>query len=456
MTSKRAWAALVALSIPLFALSVDLNGVAILLPQIAGDLHVSALTASSVVTAAALGFAAPLLLVGRVADRVGARLILILGVAGFAVSSAMCAVADTWPLLVGGRALQGVASACCFTTSLVAIDAMFDADRRPIAVGIWAAIGGIGGALGPLVASALASAWSWRAFFGVNIALGAVSVVALVILVPRLPGDRTREIHGVRLGFLTLGLALAIGGLQRTGTNGWDDPGAIACIVVSAVILAAVVFWSRAAPRAGPLVIAVVTRVRSFWAGTAVATASNWGSGVALVLVPAALQSARGIDVFESGALFLGFSVPFAVGGSISGPLVRARGGDAVMIGASAVQAVGLALFALVGLDAALGVMLIALALSGFGNGLAYSAATTVALSEIDPSDAGEASGVLTMLRLIGLTVGVAISGSLVSAVDDVAGISSSGIQVALAVGAVVTALGIVFVVKLRPAVAHH
>jgi len=448
VTRTRAWAVLLAVSIPLFALSVDLNGVAILLPQIGHDFNVSAVGASGAVTAAAIGFAAPLLLVGRITDRIGARGILIGGVAGFAAASAICAFADSWALFITGRALQGVASACCFTTSLVVIDACFDARERPVAVGIWAAIGGVGSAMGPLVASGIASLVSWRAFFGVNIALGGIAVVALAAMVPRVPGDPTRALHPVRLGLLTFGIAFAVGGLQIAGNDGWGQPTTIAAILLGLVILAVALFGSHT----GALVERNVLRIKSFWAGTGMATASNWGSGVALVLVPAALQSARGIDVLDAGVLFLAYSVPFALGGSVSGPVVKAQGGNETMIGGCVVQAAGLAFLAVVGLDAALVLMIAALTLAGFGNGVLYSASTSVGLSEIEPDDAGEASGLLTMLRLIGLSVGVAISTSLVHAVDDSTHSAAEGIQVALGLAALVTLSGVLCVALLgRP-----
>ena len=101
-----------------------------LLPQLGDDLGASAGALGAVVSVAALGFAAPLILVGRVSDRVGARRLLLFGVVLFAVSATVCAVADDFSVLLVGPALQGIASACCFTTSLAVIDVIFDADRR--------------------------------------------------------------------------------------------------------------------------------------------------------------------------------------------------------------------------------------------------------------------------------------------------------------------------------------
>ena len=187
----RAWLLLVALSLPILALSIDANGVVVLLPTMARDLGMSPVASSSVITVASVAFAAPLILIGRVATRVGPRLVLFVGVAAFGVSSAICALAGESWVLMGGRVLQGVASACCFATSLAAIDAVFDTERLPIAVGIWGAIGGVGSAAGPLVASLIGNTWSWRVFFGVNLGILVVTLVALPFLTPPLPADRT-------------------------------------------------------------------------------------------------------------------------------------------------------------------------------------------------------------------------------------------------------------------------
>jgi DHA2 family multidrug resistance protein-like MFS transporter len=122
---------------------------------------------------------------------------------------------------------------------------------------------------------------------------------------------------------------------------------------------------------------------------------------------------------------------------------VKGRGGNEAMIAASVLQAAGLGLLAAIGLDGPLLVMVAALTLGGVGSGVAYSAATSVGLSEIAGDDAGEASALLTMLRLLGLSVGVALSTALVHAVDDSTSGSSPGIQFALALGAVVTLAGV-------------
>jgi DHA2 family multidrug resistance protein-like MFS transporter len=432
--------ALYALSLPVVALSVDMNGVVVLLPTIAKDLDVTPDVAGAIVSVASLAFAAPLLLIGRIADRVGARPVLLIGVVGFAIASALCAWSETFGVMMVGRSLQGIASACCFTTSLAVIDAMFEGDdSQPMAVGIWGALGGIGGACGPLVASLLNEAFSWRAFFGVNLILLSVALVLLVWLVPHLPADRTRSVPFVTLVLLMFGIASVTAAIQHVTSAGWLNATTIGGIVLGVVLL--VIVWRRVRGRE-PLIADRVTRLPAFRLGTETATLSNWGSGVVIVLVPTALEVVRGVNVLEAGILFLGFSIPFALGGLLSGFMIRSLTAPRTLALSSAVMALGMVAMAIVGVDGALGPVILTLAVVGVGNGVVYSAATSYALIDVETDDAAEASATLSAARVLGFAIAIAISTSMVATVDSDVGGNSWGLRVALLVGAAITGVG--------------
>ena len=434
------WLALFALSLPVVALSVDMNGVVVLLPTIASDLGVTPDVAGAIVSVASLAFAAPLLLIGRIADRVGARPVLLIGVVGFAIASALCAFSETFGVMMVGRSLQGIASACCFTTSLAAIDALFEGDdSQPMAIGIWGALGGIGGASGPLVASLLNEAFSWRAFFGVNLILLSVSFVLLLWLVPHLPTDRTRSVPYVTLVLLMFGIFSITAAIQHVASAGWFNAPTIGGIVVGAVLLVIVGLRVRGHE---PLIAGSVVRLPAFRLGTATATLSNWGSGVVIVLVPTALELVRGVSVLEAGILFLGYSIPFAVGGLLSGFLIRSLTAPRTLAISSAVMALGMVAMAIVGVDAALGPVLLTLAIVGLGNGVVYTAATSYALIDVETDDAAEASAALSAARVLAFAIAIAISTSLVSTIDDSQATDSWGLRVALLLGAAITAVG--------------
>jgi MFS family permease len=445
VNSVRIWLTLVALSAPILALSVDMNGVVVLLSDIGSDLGVTATTAGAIVTVASVAFAAPLLLIGRAADRFGSRPLLLWGVALFWAASAVCAFAESFSLLMVGRTLQGVASACCLTTSLAVIDAIFDRRRQPIAVGIWGGIGGLGGAVGPLIAALIASMWSWRAFFGVNLVILAVAFIALFFLVPNLPKDSTRPLPLLLLVVLMIGIAGTIGGIQNVASSGWFAASTVLPIAVGLLALLAV--WFLREPSA-PLILPSVSGNRSFRVGTSVATLSNWGSGVVMVLVPIALQTIRGSSVSEMGWIFLGFSAPFAAGGAISGPWINKLGRASALGVGSLLLTAGTMVLVFSGVVAPLTYVIIGLAIAGFGNGVVYSAATSVALVDVDVKNAGEASAVLSMIRVIGLALAVAVSTSVMSRFDGASG--ETGLRIVLLCSAAITAVGIPAATQLR------
>ena len=434
----RMWAALVALSVPIVALSVDVNGVVVLLPDLASDLGVAAATAGAIVTVASLAYAAPLLAVGRLAARVGARPLLLGGVAGFWVASAICAFATTFPMLLAGRVLQGVASAFAMTTSLMAVDVIFDDRRRPVAIGLWGAIGGVGGAAAPIVASVIGAAAGWRWFFGINLVLLSVAMVALAVLVPRLPADPARSLPVGRLAVLIAGLTLLVGGVQHATAGGWGSPGTVVPVVMGLAALG--VAWLVRRP-ADPIVPAAVSGSASFRLGTLLATVSNWGSGVVMVLVPLALQEERGLGVLATGVVFLAFSALFALGGAASGPAINRFGGPRTLALPTVVFVAGMVLLAVAGSQGPMWLVVVGLAVAGLGNGVVYSASTTVALAGVGPTDTGEATATLGMLRVIGLALAVAVSTSMVTSLDGPG--SSAGLRLALVVGAVITAAGL-------------
>jgi MFS family permease len=355
-------------------------------------------------------------------------------------------------VMMVGRSLQGIASACCFTTSLAAIDALFAEDgSQPMAVGIWGALGGIGGACGPLVASVLADVWSWRAFFGVNVVLLSVAFVLLVWLVPHLPPDRTRSVPVFNLVLLMFGIGSACAAIQHTASGGWLNAATIAGLVVGGLLL--VVVWLRVRGRE-PLVAAKVTRLEAFRLGTSTATLSNWGSGVVMVLVPTALELVRGVSVLEAGILFLGFSVPFALGGVLSGLMIRSITAPRTLALGSAAMVAGMVGLAVVGPDGALFGVIATLAVVGLGTGVVYSAATSYALIDIDTNEAAEASAALSAARVLGLAIAVAISTSMMSTIDADHPGNSWGLRVALLVGAAITGVGWWLALRARVATA--
>ncbi|MHB1140063.1 MAG: MFS transporter, partial [Microthrixaceae bacterium] len=191
MTSRasQSWI-LVAVALPLVVLSIDFSGVAVALPDIGRDLDVDAGSVGWVVNAFALGAAGPLLVSGRIADRIGRRRMLLAGVGLFAVGTLVCAVAPTFPVLVLARTIQGVATSLFMPASLSVVSTTFGGDRRAWAIGVWSAIGSTAAAAAPVVGGLVVDALDWRWFFALNVPLLMVAAALIMWRVPESTGDR--------------------------------------------------------------------------------------------------------------------------------------------------------------------------------------------------------------------------------------------------------------------------
>ena len=453
------WWLLGALGLPLVALSVDVNGVGIVLPEIAADLHLDPSAATWVMNASPIAFAAVLLVMGRLAERIGRRGVLLSGVAGFGLASLVCAVAPNVEVLIAGRVAQGVASAMCFTTSLAVVDSTFDAARRGRAIGIWGAIMGVGGAIGPLVGGALTTGSGWRSFFAINVGLCLVVVPILARLVPpdaplnarpdASTNPRRATADGVRRGeslALVVGLALLMIGVQRTTSgHGVLTPAVLVPLGVALGLLVALIRRDRDTSQ--PLIARAILRASNFGVATVVGTCGNWAFGVVIVFVAVWLQRVSHLSALGAGVVFIGFSGSFAVAGVVSARFLTRLGGRGTLALGSVLGIGGVLAMATMTADGALPMVVAGLVVSGFGLGIVFDASTIVGLEAVGSVFAATAAGVLQTARLVGLVIGIAVSTwvqleARAHATSAAASRSTAGIRASLLVAAAVLAVG--------------
>jgi MFS family permease len=248
---------LLAVCLAQFMVILDVAIVNVALPSMRAGLHFSATGLQWVVNAYTLTFAGFLMLGGRAADLLGRRKVLLTGTAMFALCSLVCAVASSQGLLLGARALQGVAGAIVSPATLSIISASLpEGPQRNRGLGVWAAMGGLGASSGALLGGLLTQGFGWPAIFAVNVPLGAI-VVALGLRV--IPAGGARDLDAERhfdvLGavLVTAALASVTYGIVQTGTLGWGSAGVLLPVIAGLALLAAFVHVeARVAP--GPLV----------------------------------------------------------------------------------------------------------------------------------------------------------------------------------------------------------
>jgi len=249
-------------SVGVFVASLDLFIVNIAFPDIERDFHGTSLASLSwILNGYAIVFAALLVPAGRWADRAGRKRAFLLGLALFTASSAACAAAPSVGVLIGARVAQAAGAALLMPTSLALLLPEFPPERRQVAVGIWAAVGGAAAAAGPLAGGLLTQA-SWRWVFLVNVPIGLAAIAA---------GHRTlretREANAIRgdiVGavLLTAGVAALTLAIVEGGTWGWSGGRVVGLFAAAAVL--AVLVGRRSTRHPAPVIEPAVVRVRAF------------------------------------------------------------------------------------------------------------------------------------------------------------------------------------------------
>lgn len=402
------------MTLPLVALSIDVSGIGVALPAIGRSLHLGAGGKAWVMNASALSFGASLFAAGALADRWGPRRLLLWGVAAFGLASMLCGLAPNSETLVVARVLQGLASALCFTTSVSVVDSVFPPDQRARAIGTWGAVGGVGAALGPLVAGTFASLSSWRWFFGANAPL---CLLALPVLASRVPRpdrgfsgrDQRRSVSWLRIGSLG-GLFVAVSIIAGQAHS------AASVVIAGAAALGAAVMLVRVRRTTAPVLAPAVAHRPSFRLAMVVALGSNWGFGVTLVMMAEYLEVVRGQTSLGTGVTMLVFSVSFAVAGLLTARFA-AQGFRRALVAATLIASVGLAMRLTLDPSTPWSLVLGSLAIGGLGQGLAFDISTVASLDGVPLAAAGSVTAAIQTVRLLGLVVGVAVSGAIVQAI---------------------------------------
>ncbi len=412
---NRRWWIVAAMALPLFISNVDFFGVGVALPALGRDLHGSTTTLQWVVNAFGLAFAAPLVAAGRLGDLRGRRLILLIlliGLALYAVASAVSGGAQNDTVTIAARATQGLGAALFFVNALSIVSSAFPPAQRYLGLAVWSGAGAIGMSLGPLVAGALTDSLSWRWFFWLNIplALAAIALTLLVVQESKAPdADPRLDLPG--FATLTGGLVLVVLAMQEGDTAGWTSPLVVGS-AVGGVALLALFVWIEGHV-ASPLLDLRLFAGRSFLLASGISVLANYGFGALIVILTIYLQHARGYSALGAGVIFLGLAVPYAALSPFVGRVVTAIGIRLPLIAGMGLIAVAFGTLTFTGPASRIELIVVALVVFGVGQAFAYNVAGAAAMAAIPDEQAGAASGVLNTLRELGPVIGVAVTGVL-------------------------------------------
>lgn len=370
---------------------LDGTVVNVALPTIGGDLDAGLAGLQWVVNAYALALAALILLGGSLGDRFGRRRMYAVGVAGFGVTSVLCALAPTIGALVAARAAQGVCAALLVPGSLAILQASFHPDDRMAAIGSWTGLLSVAAAAGPVLGGWLVErSWTWA--FWINVPLSAVVVALSLTVVPesRNPGaSRHLDPTGVLLAVLGLG-ALTYG---LTDLSGGVRPRAVVLGVAGLLALGGLVLAERRSPH--PMVPPSLFRSRVFTTINLVTLLVYAGLSAALLFLVLFLQTVAGWSALEAGAATLPISVMMLFLAGRFGSLAARRGPRLLMVGGTLTAAVGFLALALAPRDPGFVLhVLPGTALVGLGLSMTVAPLTGTVLAAAPDALAGTASGV--------------------------------------------------------------
>jgi len=395
---------------------LDSTVVNVALPAISEDLDAGLAGQQWVVEAYMLTLVALLLVGGSLGDQFGRRLIYVIGLVAFAVTSVLCAVAPSEEFLVVARGLQGIAGALLVPGSLAIVAATFDGAARGRAVGTWTAWTGIAVVLGPAGGGALVDLISWRAIFWINIPLiaGTVALTLHAVKESRDP-EAFRGIDWPGIGLSAVGLGGPVFALIEQPSHGWGDP--VVWVSMALGVACFALFILREARARHPMLDLALFRIRNFWVANLTTFTAYAGLIAGLFFVTLFLQQVSGYSAFEAGLATTPVSILLFLLSPRFGRFASGVGPRAPMCVGPIVGGIGLILLLRVGsepdylTDVLPGVLV-------FGLGLAATVAplTATVLDSVEARHVGIASGVNNGISRVAGLLAIAVLGAVISA----------------------------------------
>lgn len=410
---RREWLALAILAMPCMVYAMDLTVLNLALPALSADLQPTGTQLLWIVDIYGFMVAGALITMGALGDRIGARRMLLIGAAAFALASLLAAFATSPAMLIVARATLGLAGATIAPSTLSLIRTLFDDPRqRTTAIGVWVTSYSAGAAIGPLAGGALLETFWWGSVF-----LLALPVMALLLVLgPRLlPSDQTAGAGRLDLVSAALSLAAvltAIYGLKQMVLVG---PGIAPALWLSGGLALGAAFARRQLMLADPLIDLRLLRLPAFSAALSTNLVAFFVVFGMSLFITQYLQSVLGLSPLHAGL----WSVPEALGfiaGSTLTPRLSARAGSPTLIlGGLAVGAAGYLIVA--SADGGLAPVVGGATLAALGLAAVITLTTDAAVGAAPPENAGVASATAETSSELGGALGIAVLGTIGSAV---------------------------------------
>src|SRR5438067_1262215 len=406
---SRRWLGLAVIVAAQFMVVLDIAIVNVALPSIKTDLHFTESSLQWVITAYSIFFGGVLLLGGRLADLLGRRRLFMLGLALFTVSSLLDGLAWSEGSLIAFRSLQGLGAALLSPAALSILTTTFREGReRNLALGIWGAASGSGGAAGVLLGGALTSALSWSWIFFINVPVG----IAVIALSPWLLRESRADLEHRTFDFagafsITSGLMLLVYAMTRATLHGWGTTETIALLAVSGLLIAA--FFVIELRSKAPLLPLRIFRLRTLSASNVSGLLMGGAIFSQFFLLTLYMQQVLHYSALQTGVAYIGLTLTIIAFSAVAQALVTRIGVRRVLPAGLALSTVALVLFARLPVHGSyFSDLFPAFIISGLGLALAFVPMSIGALTGVRQADAGIASGLINTTQQVGGAIGVA------------------------------------------------
>ena len=406
---ERRWWILAILAVSQLMIVVDASIVNIALPHAQQALHITTANRQWVITAYTLTFGGLLLLGGRIADYVGRKRILLIGLLGFAGASALGGLAPDATLLFAARALQGGFAALMAPAALSLITVTFtEPHERARAFGVWGAIAGGGLAIGLILGGVLTQYASWRWCLLVNTPIALIAGIAALRLIPesRVPGHTRYDIPGALTS--TLGMVTLVYGVTKASTDGWGSASTMELLALAVALLVAFVVIERFS--AHPLLPLRVITERNRGGSYLATGLVGLGLLGTFLFLTYYLQGTLHYSALKTGFAYLPFSVGIVIGAAVASQLTVRLPPRVIMSVGLAGAVLGVLWFSRIGVHSDYWTHLFpAEIIMSIGMGMVFVPVNNTALTGVAPSDAGVASALINTTQQIGGSIGTAL-----------------------------------------------